>query len=179
MPVCLPLALRRMSITLALAAALPSHAADLPRLVHLEGQHALLVDGEPFVILGAQVHNSSNHPAALQKIWPAVKDVNANTVEVPAAWEQVEAEDYGAQAQAAFERDVPTAVLARKKAPVPDAASGSWRVVYGDYADEYFHAWAIASYIAAPRTTAPAGCASTTTPTSSAAPAMANSSLAT
>jgi hypothetical protein len=36
-------------------------------------------------------------------------------------------------------------VLARKK-PVAKA-SGSWREVYGDYADEYFHAWAIARYI--------------------------------
>jgi hypothetical protein len=55
--------------------------------------------------------------------------------------------DFGKTAQAAFERDVPPAVLARKKAPVPGAARGSWRAVYGDYADEYFHAWAKASYI--------------------------------
>ena len=55
--------------------------------------------------------------------------------------------DFGAKAQAAFEQDVPAAVLAHQKSPVPLAASGSWRAVYGDYADEYFHAWAIASYI--------------------------------
>ena len=53
--------------------------------------------------------------------------------------------DFGAKAQAAFEQPVPAAVLARKK-PVA-AASGSWREVYGAYADEYFHAWAIARYI--------------------------------
>ena len=55
--------------------------------------------------------------------------------------------DFGAKAQAAFERPVPAAVLARQPSPVRRAATGSWREVYGDYADEYFHAWAIASYI--------------------------------
>jgi beta-galactosidase GanA len=55
--------------------------------------------------------------------------------------------DFGAKAQAAFGRPVPAAVLARQPAPVKRAATGSWREVYGDYADEYFHAWAIASYI--------------------------------
>ena len=55
--------------------------------------------------------------------------------------------DFSPTAQAAFERDVPAAVLARKKAPVPGAASGSWKAVYGEYADEYFQAWATARYI--------------------------------
>jgi beta-galactosidase GanA len=55
--------------------------------------------------------------------------------------------DFAPKAQAQFEQPVPAAVLARQKSPVALAASGSWRKVYGDYADEYFHAWAIASYI--------------------------------
>ena len=55
--------------------------------------------------------------------------------------------DYGAKAEAAFRQPVPATVLARKKAPVPGAAHGNWEAVYGPYADEYFHAWAIASYI--------------------------------
>ncbi len=55
--------------------------------------------------------------------------------------------DYGAKAQAAFSQPVPAAVLARKKSPVPGAASGTWSEVYGPYAEEYFHAWAVASYI--------------------------------
>ena len=40
-------------------------AAELPRLVAKDGRHALLVDGKPFLILGAQAHNSSNYPGAL------------------------------------------------------------------------------------------------------------------
>ncbi|MFT7771593.1 DUF5597 domain-containing protein [Roseateles sp.] len=234
-------------------------ATEPPRLVTHDGRHALLVDGKPFLILGAQAHNSSNYPAALKQVWDAAHDLKANTVLMPVAWEQVEPEegrfdfsfvdalvaearqqkkhlvllwfatwkntsaqytpawvklapkrfpamldqegkpsyclspfgdetlkadkrafvalmshlkkidaaqrtvlmvqvenevgtyglvrDYAPAAQAAFEQDVPAAVLARKKAPVPGAGSGNWRAVYGDYADEYFHAWAIARYI--------------------------------
>ena len=240
----------------------PAEAAAAPAAPHLvqrDGRHALIVDGAPFLLLGAQVHNSSNWPGALSQVWPAVKDLGANTVEVPVSWEQIEpvegrfdfsfldtllkqarerrlrvvllwfatwkntspayaptwvkfdntrfprmldregknsyclsplgeqtreadkrafvalmthlkkiderhrtvimvqpqnevgtyglVRDYGPRAQALFERDVPAEVLARQKAPVAGAAQGSWRAVYGDYADEYFHAWAIASYI--------------------------------
>jgi len=236
-------------------------AAELPRLASKDGRHALLVDGKPFLILGAQAHNSSNYPGALKPVWDAARDVKANTVLMPVAWEQVEPEegkfdfsfvdtlvaearknnqrlvilwfatwkntsaqytpawvkldpkrfpfnidregkpnyslsplgeetlkadkkafvafmthlkkidstqrtvlmvqvenevgtyglvrDFSAKAQAAFEQPVPAAVLARKK-PVGAASfatSGTWREVYGDYADEYFHAWAIARYI--------------------------------
>lgn len=232
-------------------------AAEAPRLVTREGRHALLVDGKPFLILGAQAHNSSNYPAALPAVWDAARDAKANTVLMPVAWEQVEPEegrfdfsfvdtlvrearqqnqrlvilwfatwkntsaqytpawvklapkrfpamldrdgkpsyclspfgadtlqadkrafvalmghlkkidaaqrtvlmvqvenevgtyglvrDFGPTAQAAFNQPVPAAVLARQKPKL--APSGTWREVYGDYADEYFHAWAIARYI--------------------------------
>jgi hypothetical protein len=232
-------------------------AAEAPRLVSRDGRHALLVDGKPFLILGAQAHNSSNYPAALKHVWDAARDAQVNTVLMPVAWEQVEPEegrfdfsfvdtlvrearqqnqrlvilwfgtwkntsaqytpawvkldprrfpsnvdadgranyslspfgqetlkadkrafvalmghlkkidgdrrtvlmvqvenevgtyglvrDFGPAAQAAFEQLVPAAVLARQKPKL--AATGTWRQVYGDYADEYFHAWAIARYI--------------------------------
>jgi beta-galactosidase GanA len=66
-------------------------APELPRLIHNEGRHALLVDGRPYLILGAQVNNSSNYPAMLPKVWPAIEQLQANTVLVPVAWEQIEA----------------------------------------------------------------------------------------
>lgn len=245
--------------TAAKPAAKSSQSASMPRLVQRDGHYALLVDGQPFIMLGAQAHNSSNYPYALGKVWAAVEDAHANTLEIPVAWEQVEpvenkfdfsyvdtlikqarehkvrlvllwfgtwkntspqytpewvkvdnkrfprmvdkdgkvtyclspygeetlkadrkafvalmshlkkiddkqhtvimmqveneagtygyARDFGPKAQAAFNGRVPQVVLDHKKAPVPKAATGTWSEVYGDYADEYFHAWAVASYI--------------------------------
>ena len=64
----------------------------LPQLVTKDGRHALLVDGAPFLILGAQCHNSSAWPAMLPKVWPAVEYLQANTLEAPIYWEQFEPE---------------------------------------------------------------------------------------
>ncbi|MBB3295253.1 beta-galactosidase GanA [Mitsuaria sp. BK045] len=242
-------------------------AAELPRLVERDGRHALLVDGKPFLVLGAQVHNSSNSVEALQQVWPAMADAKANTVVVPVAWEQVEpvegrfdfsfvdallaqarergvrvallwfatwkntspqyapawvklnntrfprmldaqgkpsyclspfgaetlaadkrafvalmthlkqvdeaqrtvimvqvqnevgtyglARDHGAAANRAFAAEVPAEVLRLQKpdpalhgkATKADKARGTWSAVYGDYAEQYFHSWAIARYI--------------------------------
>ncbi|AVR97520.1 GH35 family beta-galactosidase [Pseudoduganella armeniaca] len=242
-----------------LGAAFQAAAAELPRLVTQDGRHALMVDGAPYLMLGAQAHNSSNYVAALPKVWAAVADANANTLEIPVAWEQIEpvegrfdfsyvdtlvqqarernvrlvllwfgtwkntgpsyvpewvkfdnarfprmqdqqgkpiyclsphgtetlkadrkafvqlmthlkqidgdrhtvimvqvqnevgtygyARDYSAAGQKAFAGAVPAAVLKQQKSPVKGAASGTWQQVYGDYAEQYFHTWAIASYI--------------------------------
>src|SRR6185369_13486148 len=49
-----------------------SGAAPLPALVTRDGRSALMVDGAPYLLLGAQVNNSSNWPASLEAVWPAV-----------------------------------------------------------------------------------------------------------
>ena len=227
-------------------------AQPVPQLVERDGRYALMVDGAPFLILGAQTNNSSNYPAMLPKVWPAVEKMNANTVVIPVAWEQVEpqegtfnfsfvdilleearersvrlvllwfatwknngpnytpewvkldnarfprvitaeretlnslsphfastreadkkafvalmrhleavdkqrtvimmqvqnevgtygsARDYSAAAEALFREDVP-----RKLARDVGKRTGNWRTVFGDDADEYFHAWHIARY---------------------------------
>jgi beta-galactosidase GanA len=226
----------------------PAFAGELPRVVSKDGRHALIVDGAPYLILGGQAHNSSNYPNALPKVWAAIADAQANTLEIPVAWEQVEpvegkfdfsfvdtlvkearekdvrlvllwfgtwkntapaylpewvkfdnrrfprmvdekgkngyshtpfgeetlkadrrafvefmkhlkridgdrqtvimvqvqnevgtyglVRDHGPAAQKAFNAPVPAAVLARQKAPVKGKASGTWKEVYGDYADQ-------------------------------------------
>jgi len=84
--------LRRAILPLALLCmAAPATAqAPLPKLVTKGGRHALLVDGAPFLILGGQAHNSSNYPAMLPEVWPTIRAVHANTLEIPVAWEQIE-----------------------------------------------------------------------------------------
>jgi hypothetical protein len=248
-----------VSLSLMMAAAGAAAASEIPQIVKKDGRFALMVDGAPFVILGGQAQNSSNYPLALNKVWAAIKDMNANTLEIPVAWEQIEqvegkfdfsyvdtlvaearknkvklvllwfgtwkntgpnyvpewvkfnnarfprmldkdgkniyclspqgeetlkadkkafvalmahikkideaqrtvimmqvenevgtygfARDFAPKAEAQFNQPVPQAVLDHKKSPVALAKSGTWKQVYGDYADEYFHAYSIASYI--------------------------------
>jgi beta-galactosidase GanA len=62
----------------------------LPRLVQKDGRYALMVDGAPFLILGAQANNSSAWPAVLPKVWSAIEYLHANTLEIPIYWEQFE-----------------------------------------------------------------------------------------
>ena len=67
-----------------------AHTSMLPDIITKNGKHALLVDGKPYLILGAQTNNSANYPAALDKVWPVVEKMSANTLSIPVAWEQIE-----------------------------------------------------------------------------------------
>jgi beta-galactosidase GanA len=64
--------------------------APIPEVVTRDGRSALLVDGKPWLVLGAQANNSSSWPSALPKVWPAVRKLAANTLSMAIPWEQVE-----------------------------------------------------------------------------------------
>jgi beta-galactosidase GanA len=68
------------------------HPKPFPEFAKKHGRYALFVDGAPFLILGAQCHNSSAWPALLSKVWPAIDTLHANTLEIPIYWEQFEPE---------------------------------------------------------------------------------------
>jgi beta-galactosidase GanA len=77
------------AVSLELSAQTPTNRS-LPRIVQKDGRYALFVDGAPFLMLGAQVNNSSAWPEMLPKVWPTVEKLHLNTVEVPIYWEQFE-----------------------------------------------------------------------------------------
>jgi hypothetical protein len=62
----------------------------VPSILKKDGRYALMVDGEPYLMLGVQANNSSAWPAYLDKVWPAAETLHANTVELPIYWEQLE-----------------------------------------------------------------------------------------
>ena len=64
----------------------------IPEIVKRDGRFALMVDGAPYLVLGAQCHNSSAWPAMLPKVWRAIETLHANTLEIPVYWEQFEPE---------------------------------------------------------------------------------------
>ena len=57
--------------------------SPIPHIEKQNGHYALMVDGVPYLMLGAQINNSSAWPAMLQQVWPAIDDLHANTVEMP------------------------------------------------------------------------------------------------
>ena len=85
---------RRIAVLTVCGAVAALHAQvkerPLPRLEKKDGRYALMVVGAPFLMLGAQAHNSSGWPAMLPKVWPAIEYLHANTLEIPIYWEQFE-----------------------------------------------------------------------------------------
>jgi uncharacterized protein DUF5597/glycosyl hydrolase family 42 (putative beta-galactosidase) len=68
-------------------------AGPMPQLVRTGGSASLLVDGKPFIILGAQVNNSSGWPSSIEALLPGAEAMHLNTLEVPVYWEDVEPEE--------------------------------------------------------------------------------------
>lgn len=88
--------MRTLSLLLACAALLSAStlsASEMPRVEKTPaGSYRLIVDGQPYIILGAQVRNSSSWPAELDSAWARYKELHANTAEIPIYWEVIEPE---------------------------------------------------------------------------------------
>lgn len=63
---------------------------ELPYIKHKDGRHCFMVDGKPFLMLGAQCNNSSAWPDTLPQVWSAMEQLKVNTLEIPIYWEQFE-----------------------------------------------------------------------------------------
>jgi hypothetical protein len=66
----------------------------------------------------------------------------------PGAWDTVR--DYSPLAQKLFDGQVPAELLkpeVLKALNRPAVNNGTWKTVFGDRAEEYFHAWSVASFI--------------------------------
>src|SRR5689334_4253102 len=96
MPSPNPQAMRRIAIALCLFTCVsygqktPSQKTELPKVVYENGNHNLIVDGKPFLMLGAQLWNSSAWPFITEQFWPQFKTLNANTLEAPIYWQNIE-----------------------------------------------------------------------------------------
>jgi beta-galactosidase GanA len=56
--------------------------------------HQLIVDGKPFLMLAAEVHNSSSSSLEyMRDIWPRLAAIPLNTVLTPVSWELVEPQE--------------------------------------------------------------------------------------
>ena len=62
----------------------------LPRIDHTGVHPALIVDGKPYLMLGAQVNNSSSWLESMPAVWPVMEKLGVNTVEAPVYWETLE-----------------------------------------------------------------------------------------
>jgi hypothetical protein len=73
------------------AARAQSGASDgFPHLEKRGPVTQLIVDGKPFIILGGQVSNPTAFPDRMERVWPKFKALDANTIEFPVYWDQIE-----------------------------------------------------------------------------------------
>ena len=66
--------------------------SPMPEIKKENGKYTFYVDGKPFLVLGAQLWNSSAWSDVLPGIWPQLKEMNSNAIEAPIYWQDIEPE---------------------------------------------------------------------------------------
>ncbi|KAH7394604.1 family 35 putative beta-galactosidase glycoside hydrolase [Pyrenochaeta sp. MPI-SDFR-AT-0127] len=67
---------------------------DFPSLRKTNGTWELFVDGKPYLILGAELHNSSMSSSRyMDEVWQNIKDMGVNTILGSVSWEDIEPEE--------------------------------------------------------------------------------------
>ncbi len=65
--------------------------SNLPHLRPTKNSSQLIVNGKPFLMLAAELHNSSLSSAAyISTVWQEMKDTNINTLLGSVTWEMIE-----------------------------------------------------------------------------------------
>lgn len=73
-----------------MGAAMPAQDHALPYIDRAGKHPALIVDGSPYLMLGAQMNNSSAWPETMPAVWKTVTRLGVNTLEAPIYWETFE-----------------------------------------------------------------------------------------
>jgi hypothetical protein len=70
-----------------------AEARPIPRLVHTGTAYHLVLDGQPFLLLGGQALNeSAENTEGMERVWKALTRVHANAAIVPIWWKLIEPE---------------------------------------------------------------------------------------
>lgn len=85
---------RVVAVLLAVMAGWGARAAELPHVRMENGTGQLIVQSQPFLILGGELGNSSAGTAAqADEIVPKLARMHVNTILMPVAWEQIEPQE--------------------------------------------------------------------------------------
>ena len=90
----LPLLLLGLSTCLSTAEAAPQDDPGIPRLERHGTASRLVVDGQPFLIVGGELRNSSSSSREhMLPVWPRLAGVPLNTILTPVSWDMVEPDE--------------------------------------------------------------------------------------
>lgn len=67
---------------------------NIPHLEKAGDKFQLVVEGEPFLMLGGELGNSTGSTMeSMESVWPRLKELNVNTILIPIYWELLEPEE--------------------------------------------------------------------------------------